>query len=137
MSISFFNSLICFKLLFVVSNGGIRPNYNSLIKDIIVESGNDSADLWIVKHIKKDDIVVTTDLLLAKECIRKEARVLRPNGHVLNKKNIDNLLATKNLMSDLRTINPNFQNHIRPFSRIDRINFLNSLESELQRTLKT
>jgi len=122
--------------LFIVSNGGIRPNHNPLIKNIIVASGPDSADLWILEHIKKDDIVVTTDLLLAKECINKESRVLRPNGQILTSNNIDNLLATRNLMSDLRASNPTFQNSTKPFSKIDRINFLNSLESELQRTLK-
>ena len=121
--------------LFIVSNGGIRPSANPLIKNVLVSDDPDAADIWILDHVRKNDIVVTSDIPLAKGCLEIEAKVLKPNGDVFDLNNIDNLLATRNLMADLRSGDPMFQNKIKPFSRKDRSKFLNSLELELQRVL--
>ena len=121
--------------LFIESNGGIRPSANPLIKNVLVSDDPDAADIWILDHVRKNDIVVTSDIPLAKGCLEIEAKVLKPNGDVFDLNNIDNLLATRNLMADLRSGDPMFQNKIKPFSRKDRSKFLNSLELELQRVL--
>ena len=121
--------------LFIVSNGGIRPSTNPLIRNVLVSDDPDAADIWILDHVRENDIVVTSDIPLAKGCLEREAKVLKPNGDVFDLNNIDNLLATRNLMADLRSGDPMFQNKIKPFSRKDRSKFLNSLELELQRVL--
>ena len=121
--------------LFIVSNGGIRPSTNPLIKNVLVSDDPDAADIWILDHVRENDIVVTSDIPLAKGCLEREAKVLKPNGDVFDLNNIDNLLATRNIMANLRSGDPMFQNKIKPFSRKDRSKFLNSLELELQRVL--
>ena len=113
----------------MVCNGGIRPFKNDLVKLVIVSEGSDEADKWIYEDITKDDIVITADIPLAAKCISKEAFVLKHDGNSLTKNNIGNALATRDLMSDLRSSDPFLKGNNKPFSKSDRANFLNSLEN--------
>ena len=114
--------------VFMVCNGGIRPFINNLINLIIVSEGSDEADKWIFKKIKSEDIVVTSDIPLASKCIDKGAFVLKHDGLILNGMNIGNVLATRDLMSDLRSSDPFLQGKSKNFTRADKGKFLNSLE---------
>ena len=114
--------------VFMVCNGGIRPFRNNLINLIIVSEGSDEADKWIFEKIKSDDIVVTSDIPLASKCIDKGASVLKHDGLILNVMNIGNVLATRDLMSDLRSSDPFLQGKSKKFTRVDKGKFLNSLE---------
>src|ERR1017187_9211564 len=64
----------------IVSNGGLRPSANPLLRHVTVAEGADAADDWIVEHIGPNDIAVTADIPLAARCLDKGARVLGPNG---------------------------------------------------------
>ena len=114
--------------VFMVCNGGIRPFRNNLINLIIVSEGPDEADKWIFEKIKSEDIVVTSDIPLASKCIDKGASVLKHDGLILNVMNIGNVLATRDLMSDLRSSDPFLQGKSKNFNRVDKSKFLNSLE---------
>ena len=114
--------------VFMVCNGGIRPFRNNLINLIIVSEGSDEADKWIFEKIKSDDIVVTSDIPLASKCIDKGAFVLKHDGLILNGMNIGNVLATRDLMSDLRSSDPFLQGKNKNFTKADKSKFLNSLE---------
>ena len=114
--------------VFMVCNGGIRPFKNNLINLIIVSEGSDEADKWIFDSIKPKDIVVTSDIPLASKCIDKGACVLKHDGLILNLKNIGNLLATRDLMFDLRSSDPFLQGKNKNFTKADKGKFLNSLE---------
>tara|TARA_B100000123_G_scaffold55716_1_gene38663 strand:- start:6 stop:446 length:441 start_codon:yes stop_codon:yes gene_type:complete len=114
--------------VFMVCNGGIRPFRNNLINLIIVSEGSDEADKWIFEKIKSEDIVVTSDIPLASKCIDKGASVLKHDGLILNGMNIGNVLATRDLMSDLRSSDPFLQVKSKNFIRADKGKFLNSLE---------
>ena len=114
--------------VFMVCNGGIRPFRNNLINLIIVSEGSDEADKWIFEKIKSEDIVVTSDIPLASKCIDKGASVLKHDGLILNVMNIGNVLATRDLMSDLRSSDPFLQGKSKKISRADKGKFLNSLE---------
>ena len=114
--------------VFMVCNGGIRPFRNNLINLIIVSEGSDEADKWIFEKIKSKDIVVTSDIPLASKCIDKGASVLKHDGLILNVMNIGNVLATRDLMSDLRSSDPFLQGKSKNFIRADKGKFLNSLE---------
>ena len=113
----------------MVCNGGIRPSKSSLIKLVIVSEGADEADKWIFNNILPDDIVVTADIPLAAKCLDKSARVIKHNGHILTVNNIGNILATRDLMADLRSSDPFLKGKNKIFSKEDRSNFLNSLQS--------
>ena len=114
--------------VFMVCNGGIRPFRNNLINLIIVSEGSDKADKWIFEKIKSEDIVVTSDIPLASKCIDKGASVLKHDGLILNVMNIGNVLATRDLMTDLRSSDPFLQVKSKKFTKADKGKFLNSLE---------
>ncbi len=102
---------------------------NNLINLIIVPEGSDEADKWIFENINPKDIVVTSDIPLASKCIDKGASVLKHDGLILNLKNIGNLQATRDLMSDLRSSDPFLQGKNKNFTKADKSKFLNSLET--------
>lgn len=114
--------------LFVVSNGGLRPSQNPLVENIIVPDGPDVADMWIADRAKAGDVVITGDIPLAAKCVEAGARVIKHNGEILDARNIGQVLATRDLMQDLRSADPFRQGGGRPFSKADRSRFLDGLE---------
>ena len=120
----------------VVSNGGIRPHPNPLIKSIFVGNGFNEADEYILKMVTKNDIVITNDIPLAADCIKEGAIILKQNGHVLNESNIANELSKRNLMTEIRAANPLMNSKGKPFSNADKSNFLNELESQIRCLMK-
>lgn len=118
--------------MFVVSNGGLRPSRNPLVQNIIVDAGPDVADMWIADRCGPKDVVVTGDIPLAAKCIETGAKVLKHNGESLTQANIGNVLATRDLMADLRAADPFRQGGGKSFSKADRSRFLEALERELR-----
>ena len=117
--------------VFIVSNGGLRPNLHPLVENIIVPDGPDIAEIWIADRATKGDLVITGDIPLAAKTVASGARTIRHNGDMFTPANIGNQLATRDLMADLRGANPFFQGSGKPFGKSDRSNFLNSLEREV------
>ncbi|MCP5087356.1 MAG: YaiI/YqxD family protein [Rhodobacteraceae bacterium] len=118
--------------VFVVSNGGIRPDPNPLVETVIVDDGPDIADMWIADRAQTGDVVITGDIPLAAKCVGSGSRVLRHNGEALTTANIGNQLATRDLMADLRASDPFRQGGGRPFTKADRSRFLDALEREIR-----
>ncbi|MEL7262363.1 MAG: YaiI/YqxD family protein [Pseudomonadota bacterium] len=116
----------------VVSNGGLRPSQNPLVETVIVPEGPDIADMWIADRATTGDVVVTGDIPLAAKCVEAGARVLKHNGEALTQANIGNVLATRDLMSDLRAADPFRQGGGKGFTKADRSRFLEALERELR-----
>ena len=116
----------------VVSNGGLRPSQNPLVEHVIVDAGPDVADMWIAERAGPGDVVITGDIPLAAKCVEAGARVLKHNGEALTAANIGNVLATRDLMTDLRAADPFRQGGGKGFSRADRSRFLDALERELR-----
>ena len=116
----------------VVSNGGLRPSQNPLVENVIVDAGPDVADMWIAERAGKGDVVITGDIPLAAKCVEAGARVLKHNGEALTAANIGNVLATRDLMADLRAADPFRQGGGKGFTKADRSRFLEALERELR-----
>ena len=114
---------------YMVCNGGIRPFKNILINLVIVSEGADEADKWIFNNVSANDIVITVDIPLAAKCLDKGANVLEHDGYVLTPDNIGNILATRDLMSDLRSFDPFLKGKNKSFSKGDRAKVLNSLQN--------
>ncbi len=112
----------------LVSNGGIRPSANPLVESVFVTSGPDEADKYIADQCGPGDVVVTADIPLAAKCVAAGARVVKHNGEELTGANIGNVLATRDLMADLREADPFRMGGGRPFSKADRSRFLEVLE---------
>jgi uncharacterized protein YaiI (UPF0178 family) len=116
----------------LVCNGGIRPSGNPLIELVVVEAGPDIADMWIADRAGPGDVVITTDIPLAAKAVEAGAKVLKPNGEPLTQANIGNVLATRDLMYDLRAADPFRQGGGKGFSKADRSRFLNVLDRLLR-----
>ena len=117
----------------VVSNGGLRPSPHPLIETVIVAQGPDEADKWIAERAGPGDVVVTSDIPLAAKCVAAGAQVLRPTGEPLTADNIGNVLATRDLMADLRAADPFLQGRGGGFTKADRTRFLDALERVLRK----
>ena len=117
----------------MVCNGGIRPHPHELIGLKIVPSGPDEADKWIAEDISAGDILVTSDIPLAAKAIEKQAVTLRPDGSVITGHNIGNILATRDLMSDIRAADPFHQSKSKPFSPADKGRFRQQLDHLVKR----
>ncbi len=117
----------------LVANGGIRPSQNPLIEVVYVSQGPDEADKWIAENAGVGEVVITGDIRLAAKCVEAGAHVLRHDGQDITHANIGNMLATRDLMQDLRAADPFRQGGGRPFSKADRSRFLDALERALRK----
>ncbi len=122
--------------MYVVSNGGLRPSQNPFVETVIVPDGPDIADMWIADRARRGDVVVTGDIPLAAKCVEAGAKVIKHNGEALTEANIGNVLATRDLMTDLRAADPFRQGSGKSFSKADRSRFLEALEREIRAAKK-
>ncbi len=120
----------------MVSNGGLRPSANPLVEMVFVAAGPDEADKWIAERAGPGDVVVTGDIPLAARCVEGGAKVLKHNGEMLTAANIGNILATRDLMADLRAADPFRQGGGQGFTRADRSRFLDALDRALRLAAK-
>jgi len=118
--------------VFMVANGGLRPSPHPLVEMVYVPEGPDAADKWIAGRAGPGDVVITGDIPLAAKCVEAGARVLRHDGDAFTPANIGNLLATRDLMADLRAADPFRQGGGRGFTKADRSRFLDALERALR-----
>jgi uncharacterized protein YaiI (UPF0178 family) len=113
----------------IVSNGGLRPSANPLLRHVIVAEGADAADNWIVDAIAARDICITADIPLAARCLDKGAHVLSPTGKPFTAEGIGMALGLRELSRHLRELTPGGQTHHSGFSKQDRSRFLGALEN--------
>ena len=113
----------------IVSNGGLRPSANPLLRHVIVAEGADVADDWIVDNISTGDICITADIPLASRCLDQGARVLGPNGKPFTPEGIGMALGMRELSRHLRELTVGGQTHHSGFRKQDRSRFLGELEN--------
>lgn len=121
--------------VFLVSNAPLRVPAAGRVERVRVRGGFGVADDWIAEHIQSGDIAVTADIPLADRCLKKDARVLAPNGTAFTEASIGNALATRDLMDHLRQMGQ-ITGGPAPFTPADRSRFLSQLDQlivEVQR----
>jgi uncharacterized protein len=69
---------------------------------LVIRSGFGGVDDWIAEQVDSGDIVITADIPLAARCIARGSRVLGPKGRELSDNDIGSVLATRDLMTELR-----------------------------------
>lgn len=116
---------------YLVSGGGIRPSRDPLVELVIVSRGADAADDWIADRIQDSDICITNDIPLAARCLERNALAIKSNGEPFTKDGIGMALATRDLMRGLRE-SGEISGGPRPFSKADRSQFLDRLETTVQ-----
>ena len=112
--------------VYVVSNSFIAVPRDPRIHPVVVGSEPDAADNWIAQRVGRRDIVVTSDIPLASQCVKAGASVLGPNGRAFTKDAIGLAVATRNLMTDLRAAGLMTRGP-KPLSPADRSKFLSAL----------
>lgn len=122
---------------FVVANSYIAtPRDEPLIERVVVGAGLDVADDWIAERSSAGAIVITADIPLANRAVTAGAVAIAPDGRLFSAANIGNILATRNLMDELRSANPVSSGQFggsKPFSPRDRSTFLSALDLAIVR----
>lgn len=88
--------------LTLVANVPLRHPDSPLLSCMVVDDGFNVADDWIVEQVEPSDLVITADIPLAARVVEKGATALNPRGTLYTEANIHGILATRNLMDDLR-----------------------------------
>jgi hypothetical protein len=116
----------------VVANSWMRVPNEGRIAFELVKGGFDAADDWIVSHLQPDDIVITADIPLASRCLKAGALVIGPTGRPFTEDNIGAVVATRNLLSELRGAGE-ITGGPKPLAKQDRARFLQQLDEAIQR----
>lgn len=88
--------------LILIANHPVYIPPSPFIRMQQVESGFDVADNEIVKGLESGDLVITSDIPLAAEVIKKEGVVLTPRGELYTRENIGARLSMRDFMEALR-----------------------------------
>ena len=115
----------------LVSNQWLRGVDGPLVRQHVASNTPDAADDWIVEHITQGDICVTADIPLAARVIKKGAACIGPNGKPFTEAGIGDVLATRNLLTQLREQGA-INSQSAGFGKKERSNFLNGFEQLIQ-----
>lgn len=118
--------------VYVVSNSHIAVPREPFIERVVVAAGPDVADDWIAERSAPGAVVISADVPLAHRAITAGAVVISPTGRVLNEASIGMVLATRNLMDELRSAGQ-VTGGPKPFQQRDRSNFLSALDEAIVR----
>jgi uncharacterized protein YaiI (UPF0178 family) len=88
--------------MILVANKRLWTPPSSFIRALRVPHGFDVADREIVEQVKAGDLVVTADIPLASTVIGRGAQALDPRGVLYTVDNVQERLAVRNLMDQLR-----------------------------------
>lgn len=75
---------------------------SALIQMVVVGSGFDAADQYIIDQVEMHDIVITADIPLAAQVVKKKAIALNPRGEIYTENNIGPISSIRDFMKDLR-----------------------------------
>ncbi|TAN30964.1 MAG: YaiI/YqxD family protein [Castellaniella sp.] len=121
--------------LTLVANQMLRTPPSPLIRAVQVPQGFDVADSYIVEHASSGDLVITADIPLASEVLRKEALVLSPRGECYTADSISEQLTMRDMMEELRSAGVDTGGP-SVLSQADRRAFANALDKLLQKALR-
>jgi hypothetical protein len=86
----------------LVANQILNHPISDYIRSIQVAKGFDVADDKIVQMVEENDLIVSADIPLADEAIKKGGVVLNPKGKIYTKSNIGQVLAMRNFFTEMR-----------------------------------
>jgi len=89
--------------LTLVANRPLHTPRSEFVRSIRVGDGFDVADRRIVELSEPGDLVITADVPLAALVVEKGAVALDPRGELYNEENVQERLAVRNLMDELRS----------------------------------
>ncbi len=85
-----------------VPNQYLQTPPSRYITSLQVKSGFDVADNEIIKRLKPEDLVITSDIPLAFEALEKGGHAINPRGERYTQENIKDRLTMRDFMDTLR-----------------------------------
>lgn len=119
-----------------VSNGGLRPSRDPMVRHVVVSKGADAADDWIVEQVSSNDVAITADIPLAARLVPLGVHVLGPTGRPFTPETIGMAVAMRDLKQHLRETGES-NGYNAGFTPQDRSRFLGELDRILRRALKS
>lgn len=116
----------------LIANQMLRVPPSPWIRAIQVPAGLDIADQRIALEVRPGDLVISADVPLAGQVVARGGFVLDPRGDMLDASNVQERLALRNFMVDLRSGGVETGGP-RAYSAADRQRFANALDSFLAR----
>ena len=124
-----------FEVLLVAGQSQIKPAF-ACVQLIVVPSGPDAADDYLVEHAQPGELVICSDVPLADRLVKKGVAALDPRGREFDERNVGDRLAVRNLFTDLRE-----QGQVgggqAAYGERDRQAFANALDRLLTQLLRT
>ena len=90
-----------FEVVLVAGQAVPRPPF-ACVRLVVVVSGPDAADDYLVEHALPGELVICSDVPLADRLVKKGVTALDPRGREFNERNMGERLAVRNLFTDLR-----------------------------------
>src|SRR5690349_10696453 len=118
--------------MILVANKHIAIPKSNHIKSVVVDSGFDVADKYIIDIAAPGDLIITADIPLAAAVIKKGAYALNPRGELYTQNNIKEKLSIRNLMDEIRGTGQ-LTGGPAPLTIKDNQKFANALDSFLAR----
>lgn len=115
-----------------VSNGGLRPSRDPMVRHVVVTKSADAADDWIVENATANDVAVTADVPLAARLVDNGVHVLGPTGRAFTPESIGMAVAMRDLKQHLRE-SGEIKGYNPGFTPKDRSAFLQALDQTVRR----
>ncbi|AZC25347.1 MULTISPECIES: YaiI/YqxD family protein [Pseudomonas] len=90
-----------FEVVLVAGQPQIKPAF-ACVKLVVVPSGPDAADDYLVEHAVPGELVICSDVPLADRLVKKGVSALDSRGKEFDAQNMGERLAVRNLFTDLR-----------------------------------
>ena len=120
-----------FEVVMVAGGPQAKPPF-ACVKLIVVPSGPDAADDYLVEHAVPGELVICSDVPLADRLVKNGVAALDPRGREFDERNMGERLAVRNLFTDLRE-----QGQVgggqAPYGEREKQAFANSLDRILTR----
>ena len=89
------------QVVLVAGQAQIKPAF-ACVRLIVVPSGPDAADDYLVEHAEPGELVICSDIPLADRLVKKGVAALDPRGKEFDAGNMGERLAVRNLFTELR-----------------------------------
>ncbi|AIR88714.1 YaiI/YqxD family protein [Pseudomonas cremoricolorata] len=121
-------------VIMVAGQAVAKPAF-AVVQLIVVPSGPDAADDYLVEHALPGELVICSDVPLADRLVKKGVAALDPRGKEFDERNMGDRLAVRNLFTELRE-----QGQVgggqAPYGEREKQAFANALDRILTRLTK-
>ena len=115
-------------MLTLIANQPLTTPAAANINSLQVPRGFDVADDEIINRMSRDDLVITNDIPLAAEVIRKGGHALSPRGEMHTTENIRARLNMRDFLDIMRSSGVEMGGGPAPYGQRDKQNFANALD---------